>query len=342
MSRNPNDYNSTISLQPLVEKIDKVSGFVKSRNLFDISYTDNTSIMFDKIENSVTLLPSANRRGGDVSYGKDDVVSTFALPIGYFPWSDKITKQDYQDKRKAGTDSEADNEANVTAGKLKNGKLAMDQTHEYMMLETVKGNCVTPDGVSLANMFSLFGETQIEIDFLLGTAATNVDGKVAELKRTIAKNNTTGASINGLIDVIVGEEFFDKLISHSSVQQAYLNSTSNVRYQETLSTYQEWGVSDMFEYRGVRFITYSHTFKLPDGSTKEAVEAADGHALPNIDGLFRGVYGPSQNMDINGGAEMFAQEYRDPKGRYKEIMMETSPLFYCVNPLVLVKVTTSD
>lgn len=342
MARHPNDFNSTIDLQSSVDKIDKVSGFIKSRNLFETSFTANTSIMFDKIENDVTLLPSANRRGGDTAYGKDDKVSTFALPLGYFPWSDKITKQDYMDKRRAGSNDENDNEANVTAMKLRNGKMAMDQTHEYMMLQTVKGDCVTPDGVSLANMFTLFGETQITIDFLLGTAGTDVDAKISELKRTIAKNNTTGATLSGPLDVIVGEEFFDKLVSHPTIQQAYLNSTSNVRYQESLSEFQSWGISDMFEHRGVRFITYSHTFKLPNGTTEIAVVANEGHALPNISGLFRGVFGPSQNMDSEGGAEMFAQEYRDPRGRYKEIMMETAPLFYCVNPLVLVKVETSN
>ena len=342
-TRHPNDFNSVINWSAAIEQIPNQTSFIKNKNLFDITFTNQTAVLFDRILSQVTLLPASNRRGGDFSYGKDDKVETYSLPLSYFRYNDTVTKQDFLDKRKAGTQDENDTAASVMQMKLTNGRRAIDQTHEYMMLQAIKGNCVTPDGTSIADMFTLFNETQIVVDFDLGTAATDVDAKISELKDAVVRNIKTGGVYGSPMEVLVGRDFFNKLKNHPAVQQAYLNSVSNIRYREDLANYSSWGISDVFEYQGVVFMVYSAVFNLPDGSTEVAVEANDGHAIPNIQGasLFRGVYGPSQRIDSDGGAEVFAFEFNDGRGFTRDLMMETAPLFYATKPLALVKVTTS-
>lgn len=344
ITRHPNDFNHTIEWTAAINEVPNQSSFIKNMGLFTEEYTDQEAILFDKIDAEVTLLPDANRREGRPSYGKDRKVSTYALPLAYFHHADRVTKQDYMSKRRAGTANDQDTAANVIYEKLVDLRRAVDQTHEYMMLQAIKGITVTPEGTVLANMFDEFGVTQPEIDFELGTATTNVDGKIAQLKDAVVRNLKTGGVIRGPLNVMVDRSFFDKLISHPNVQEVYMNSTSNVRYQEDLSTYYTWGISDVFVHRGVRFLVYGHVFNLPDGTTQEAIEEDTGYVIPDVAGgsVFRAYYGPSQRMDVDGGAEMFAWEYRDPKQRYHEMEVETAPLFIGTKPLAQVKVITSN
>lgn len=342
-TRHQNDFNHTTEWTASINEIPNQSSFIKSKNLFDVSFTDQEAILFDKIESSYTLLPDSNRRGGKPSYGKDDDVSTFSLPLAYFHHEDAITKQDYMSKRRAGTADQGEVQANVIAKKLANGRRMVDQTHEYMMLQAIKGVCKTPQGTTLADMFSEFGLTQVEIDFDLGTATTDVDAKCSDVKDAMVKNLKTGGVITGTPEVLVDRSFMKKLKSHPNVVQAYLNSTSNVRYQQDLSSYMTWGISDVFEYQGLRFLVYGHEFTLPDGTTEAAIATDTGHVIPDVvgDSVFRAWYGPSQRLDVDGGSEMFSFEYRDPKQRSHEIEFETAPLMICTKPAALIKVTTS-
>lgn len=344
VTRNPNDFNHTIEWTDEINEIPNQSSFIKSRGLFSVSYTNQEAILFDKIESEVTLLPTTNRREGKPSYGKDRKVKTYSLPLAYFSHADNVTKQDFLSKRKAGTADQNDTLSNVITEKLVDMRRKVDQTHEYMQLQAIKGITKTPDGIELANMFDEFGISQTTVDFVLGTDTTNIDEKLATLKDTVVKSLKTGGVIQAPLEVLVGRTFFNKFVNHPKVIQAYLSSVSNQRYQQDLSQYLTWGISDMFEHRGVRFLVYSHTFNLPDGTTEIAVAENDGHTLPNVvgDSIFKAWYGPSQRLDVEGGADMFAWEYRDPRQKYHEMEVETAPLFIATKPAALVKVTTSN
>jgi hypothetical protein len=342
-TRNPNDFNSMIEWTDKIEQVANQSGFIKGMGFFSSSFTDQEAVLFDRIENDVTMLASANRRGGDASYNKDRTVKTYSLPLSYFRHRDSVTKQDFLGKRKAGEANQNDTLQSVIAEKMVDMKGHMDETHEYMMLQAVKGNCVTPDGVSIADMFTLFGETQIEVDFLLGNPATNIRAKCAEVKDAMIKNLKTGGTVNGMIPVIVDRSFFDKLMNHPDVVEKYLNSTSNLQYQEDISDYYTWGISDIFDFQGLRFMVYSHVFTKPDGTTEQAIEADTGHVIPNTSrSIFKAVYGPSQRINSVGGAEIHAWEKQDQDDFEYNLMMESAPLYWCTRPLSLIKVTTSS
>lgn len=344
VTRSFEDANHVTGWTRNILEIPNQSSFIKDMGLFDATYTNQEAIAFDKVEHEITLLADVNRRGGPATYGKDQEVSTYTLPLGYFRHMDAITKQDYMGKRRAGSSDQEEIFANVLADKLKSMRAAVDQTHEYMYIQAIKGNTVTPSGTPLANMFSLFGISQTTVDFELGTDETNVHAKIAKVKDTVIKNLKTGGLIRGPLKILVDRSFFDKLINHPQLRADYLNSTSNVRYQEDLSKYYTWGISDVFETQGVVFMVYGAEFNLPDGGTEKAIETDTGHVVPEVmgDSIFRSVFGPSQRIDVEGGEEMFAWQFRDPRQFYHELMVETAPLMYCTKPAALVKVTTSN
>lgn len=340
-TRHPNDFNHVTEWTDSIIEIPNTTSFIKSKGLFNANFTDQEAILFDRIESDYTLLPSTNRRGGQPTYGKGRSVKTFSLPLSYFHHMDNITKQDYKGKRKAGTTDQEKTEADVLFEKLEDARRVIDQTHEYMQLQAIKGSCKTPDGVVLADMFSEFSLSQTTIYFDLGNSSANIKAKLAALKDAVVKNLKTGGVVRAPLEVIVDRTFFNAFVMHANVVDKYMNSTSNIQYQKDLSTYYTWGISDMFEMDGVRFLVYEYTFNLPDGTTEVAIASNSGHVIPQTGGksIYQAYYGPSQRMDSNGGSEMFAWEFMDPKGRYRELEFETAPLFICTKPATLVKVS---
>lgn len=328
-----------------IGQVDNQYGLMNGMGLFRTQGISQTAVVFDKSLNDTTLLPQVSRRGRETTKGNDRKVETFSLPLAYFKHSDYITPEDIQGWRMPGTPDGEETMANVRVQKLTDMRYQVDQTLEYMKVQAIKGISTTPDGTVLANMFTEFGVAQPTIDFDLGDNTTNVDAKIAELKRGIQAALKTGGVVSG-IDVIVGVDFYDKLINHPQVRQAYmyyLNSGAQ-RNRDDMSTFMSWGVMDVFEHRGVRFMTYDATFKLPDGTTESAVADGEGHII--VRGprdLYRGYFGPSNKLSgaNSVGREMFAYEFTDPKDEFHEMQVETSPLFFMTQPQVAYKLTTS-
>lgn len=320
-------------------------GYINSQNYFNTRSTNQTAIIFDKDYSTTTLLPQVNRGDKAATQGKERAADTFALKLAYFKHEDRLTAEDIQGWRQVG---KTDNEtlARATAEKLTDMRRTWDQTQEYMKLQALKGVFKTPDGVTVADMFTEFGITQTEIDFVLGTSTTDVDGKIALLKRTVAKNVLNGGAIGG-VEVLVDPEFFDKLIKHAAIKTAYqyyVNSGKQA-LRDDLSNYMQWGIMDHFEHRGVTFISYDATFNLPNGTTEAAFAASTGTAYARgVRDLFRGYTGPSAKLSEANqpGQEVFMRTYVDPKDEFVEFELEAAPLYFATKPASLVAVKSSN
>lgn len=327
-----------------INNIDNTAGLISGMNLFRTQGISQTAVVFDKSMNETTLLPQVSRRGRESTKGIDRKVETFSLPLAYFKHSDYISPEDIQGWRQPGTPDSAQAMAAVRVQKLGDMRTQVDQSLEYMKLQAIKGVTATPDGVVLADMFEEFNIAQHTIDFALGTSTTNIGNKISELKRYLQTNLKTGAVMGGKPVVIVGTEFFDKLVSHPELKQAYLYYAANLNVnRDATNSFMAWGSVDQFEFKGVIFMTYDHAFKLPDGTVQKAVEETEGHVIPVVNDLFRGYFGPSNKLSGANtvGREMFAYEFTDPKDEFHEMQVETSPLFFVTQPQVLVKLTTN-
>lgn len=320
-------------------------GYINSRNYFNVKPTTQTAIIFDKDYSTTTLLPQVNRGDKSATEGKERTADTFALKLAYFKHEDRLTGGDIQGHRRVGS-TEDQTLAAATAEKLTDMRLAWDQTQEYMKLQALKGIFKTPDGVVMANMFTEFGVSQTSIDFALGTSTTNVDQKIRLMKSAISKNVLNGGAIGG-VEVLVDPEFFDKLISHPNMKNAYQfyqNSGAQL-LRDDLSSYMKWGIMDEFTFRGVRFISYDATFNLPNGTTEAAFAASTGTAYATgVRDLFRGYNGPSNKLSEANqpGQELFMRTYIDPRDEYVEFELEAAPLYFATRPASIVAVTSSN
>lgn len=320
-------------------------GFINSQNLFNMKSTSQTAIIFDKDYSTTTLLPQVVRGTNASTQGKERNADTFALRLAYFKHADRLTNEDIQGWRVPGSTDE-ETLGRATAEKMTDMRRAWDQTQEYMRLQALKGVFKTPDGITMADMYSEFNITQTEIDFVLGTSTTNVDAKLRQLKQGIATNVKNGGAISG-VRVMVDPSFFDKLISHPAIKNAYqyyINSGKQL-LRDDLSDYMKWGIMDSFSFRGVEFVVYDATFNLPSGSTEVAFAADTGiaHAL-GVNDLFRGYTGPSAKLSgaNQPGQEVFVRTYVDDRDEFVEFEMEAAPLYFCTRPASVYKVKTSN
>ena len=319
-------------------------GYINSLDLFNTRGTNQTAIVFDKDYITTTLLPQVARGDKSSTQGKEHNVDSFALRTSYFKHSDRLTVEDIQGWRKTGS-AESETLANATAEKLTDMRRVYDQTSEYLKLQALKGVFKTPDGAVVADMFAEFGITQNTLNLQLGTATTDVDSKIRQLKTLISKNVLNGGAI-GSVEVIIDPLTFDKLISHPNIKNAYqfyMNSGRQV-LRDDLSNYMQYGIMDVFEHRGVRFVSYDATFNLPNGTTEQAFADNTGLAFAGgVRDLFRGYYAPSNKLSAanTNGQELYMTAKVDDEDEYVEFTLETAPLYFCTRPASLVSLTTS-
>jgi len=344
-----------------VKEIDNQYGLLNGSGLFQGKGTSQTSIVFDRSETQIVLIPQSSRNGGPASKGMDRKVETFSLALPYHDHQDYVTPADIQGQRMAGTPDSPETLANVIAEKLTDMKLVGDQTNEFMKIQAIKG--ITKDGYggTIADMFDKLGltATTYQRDFDLGNAASDIDGHISFLKRGVAKNAKTGGRI-GKVEVAVSPAFFDALVSHPKIREAYLhyqvanNKSDAVR--GNLAAMESWGVVDTFEHKGVLFYSYDAEFDIDDGdgtittkvglgdaTERDGMEKAGFTIVKGIRNGYRGVFGPANTLSgaNSVGSEMMIYQYTDPKDKFHELELEMSNLYWMTKPQMSWRVFTA-
>ena len=336
-----------------VNNIPNQYGVLNGSNLFTGKSTGQTSFVFDKTTSQIVLLSQTRRNAGPATKGMDRKVETFSLALPYFLYQDYITPQDVQSLRKPGTSDDAESLANVLADKLEDMRLTADQTREFMKIQAIKGQTTDAEGSELADMFGELGLTaaNYQVDFDLGNAASDIDQKIAQLKRGVAKNALAGGRI-GTIEVMVTPEFFDALVSHPKIREAYLHyaakSNNSDAVRGNLQVFEEWGVVDRFEHKGVLFYTYDARFNVDQGDgTVDEVRGLGSNSgsrdtttkegftiVRGMRNVYNGVFGPANTLSgANvGGSEIMVRQYTDPKDKFHEMELEMSGLYYMTRP----------
>ena len=199
---------------------------------------------------------------------------SFTIP--WIPHDDAITPQDIQGVRGFGMSDAADPLATVMERKLTRMRVKHAQTREYMEVNALRGIVKDGAGVTLYDYFSEFGLAQQAVDFVLGTATTNVQAKVREVLRKI-ETELKGETMTGVL-AFVSPEFFDKLIGHAKVEDAYKYFSSTGAQPLREDTRRR------FPFAGIVFEEYNATVTLSTGVDRDAGAGrrrhrlSDGHA----------------------------------------------------------------
>ena len=156
--------------------------------------------------------------------------------------------------------------------KLTRMRVKHAQTREYMEVNALRGIVKDGAGVTLYDYFTEFGLAQQSVDFVLGTATTNVQAKVRDVLRKI-ETELKGETMTGVL-ALVSPEFFDKLIGHAKVEDAYKYFSSTGAQPLREDTRRR------FPFAGIVFEEYNATVTLSTGATETLVPAGEGIAFP--------------------------------------------------------------
>ena len=347
ITHNPSNVNGIIDWTAEINEIDNQFGFIRQYGDFNIRTTSTSSIILDRIENDIRLIPATNPRAKDRNVGKDRDVTQFAMALQYYSDDDYIDVQDIQDQRMPGEPNTEETFANVRATKLEDLRFAHDQTDEYLRFLAMKGDLPAGAAAGSANMYELFGLTigDFTVDLDAGNASVDLDAKIAEVKRKVADGYKAGSPISG-VDFILSQDLFDQIIANPKfreVYQYYVNSGQQ-RLRDENMDYYSWGVVDYFEHRGVRFMAYNPTFKDAAGADVNVLGSLEGFAVPRGSrDMFRGYHGPANKLSLanRGGQELFAFEFTDQADESHTIQTQARKLYWATKPAAIIQLTSS-
>lgn len=313
--------------------------------LFSEEMLSTHTVTFEE-QNKTLGLIADQYRGAKPQANKDDLRKIHSYNIPHFPDVDAVKPQDIQNKRAYGSATVAETEAAVIARKMERIRRNYDVTLEVSRFATLTtGNLYSPSGIVVGNFFTQTGVTQTSVDFVLGTAGTDIVAKCEAVIAAMQDNANTGDVITGVV-AYASPEFFAKLIAHSKVQVAYQYYTATegqLIQRNRAGSNGPANISGLyreFSFGGIRFIEVRTVL-----AGQRLIPAGEVVFVPTgTTDTFVTYYGPANKMDfVNTMAERtYMWAYRDPKGEGIDLEAESNWLNVLRRPSLVVKGTTSN
>jgi hypothetical protein len=304
--------------------------------LFRFEGVTQRSIVIEQRAGVLSLLPSVPL-GAPATVGNREAraMRSFALP--WIPHDDVILPADIQGMPALGVSDTADPLVDVMNRKLTLMRRKHAQTREYMEMNALRGIVKDGAGTTLYNYFTEFDLAQISVDFVFGTASTNIQSKVRTTLRAI-EDNLLGETMT-TAHALVSSEFFDKLISHPKTEEAYkfFSATGGQPLREDMRR--------AFPFAGVLFEEYNGSVTLSNGSAERLIPAGEGIAFPlGTFDTFTTYGGPANLLETanTNGLPLYARQMMDAKGRWIDLMTEASILPVNKRPRLAIRLHTSN
>lgn len=323
------------TLSAAINKLPNRFGRIAELNLMPIKGVTTRSIDIEERNGVLNLVPTRpwGSPGTQNKSGKRTLRS-FAIP--HMPLDDAILASDVQGIRAFGMEGEVDPVTRKVAEKLQEMRDKLDQTLEFRRFGALKGIILDADGTTLYNLYTEFGITPKSVDFVLGTAGTDVRAKCADVKRHI-EDNLLGERMTE-VRVLVSPEFYDKFVAHANVKAAFQNWQAA---QERLGGDMRSG----FTFGGLTFEEHRAQTTDGDGNVRRYIASGEGHAFPiGTANAFSTYAAPADfNETVNTiGLPYYAKMDRQKFDRGMDLHTQSNVLPLCHRPEILVKVTTSN
>lgn len=280
-------------------------------------------------------------RGERNNYSKDYVRKLYSYSIPHFNIDDILKPEDIQGKTAYGTNDSAEVVAQALARKMERIRRSYGQLKEKIFAQLLAdGTVYAPNGTVSTNFYTEFGVSRKEVDFVFGTATTDIIGKIEEGIAHIVDNMQSGDTAQGFI-AFCSPGFFSNLIKHAKVQAAYTYySSTQEPLRNRLNSSLPMGTRT-FVHGGVTFVEYRGS----DFGGTVFMTANEARLVPigNADSF--GFYaGPANGyMDLVNtiGQENYMFTFTDPRTGAIEIQTEANLLAVARRPGVVVRLYSS-
>lgn len=209
-------------------------------------------------------------------------------------------------------------------------------TQEFHRMGGIQGLVLDADGSTLFNLFTEFGVSQQTTDIAFATATTKVRARIVVAKRQ-AEDELGGVIATGWRG-FCGKTWFDALIDHATVAEAYKYQQG----QQLQNDLRETG----FSYGGVMWEEYRGSVTpQAGGSPVSFVNDSQAWLVPIVPGMFVTRFAPADYEEtVNTvGLPFYAKQAADPSGfnKYRALEVQSNPISLCLRPRAVVKLTQS-
>ena len=319
------DYTQEINMIP------NTFGRIQQMGLFGASEgVDTDMVVIDKVGQTLSVL-AAKERGAPADRQNPETRETVLFQIPHFRIEDYITPMDVRARRAPGS-QQLDSIDRVRLKKTNTLRATHAQTMEFLRMGALKGKIIDGAGVELIDLYAEFGITEKAVDFKLGTDTTDVQKKAMEVKRHIELNVANGQVIDNFHS-FVDPDFFDGLIGHPKVREAYQHYTSA---PDPLRN----DARRRFPWMGIVWEEYNASVKGATGQTIKFVPTKEARVFPTgVQDMFANYFPPANHIEhVNTlGQEMYLFETTDPEGRWIKLDSESNALPICRRPGALVR-----
>lgn len=304
--------------------------------LFQDEFLTTKTVTFEEQKQTLGLIGDA-AWGSKPTANNEDTRRIISYSIPHFPVADALYPSDIAGVKAWGTQDQAETEAAAMARKIARIRKNFDITKEQAYFRTLtSGTAYAPNGTVAANYYTDAGATQKTVDFVLGTATTDVIAKVEEVVAHIQDNINNGDMVTQIVG-LASPEFFSALIAHAKVQAAYTYYTATAGQEILRNRAGEFasGMYRTFVFGNVKFIEV----RMSLGGTR-LVTAKDCIFVPmGTTDLFTTFYAPAQRFGyVNTIAESgYLWTFRDPKGTEITIEAEQNFLPVLKRPQIVVR-----
>ncbi|MBW2342511.1 MAG: major capsid protein [Deltaproteobacteria bacterium] len=329
------DAFNVVSLTDSINILPNTYGRVRELNLMPGKGVRTRAVVVEEKHGVLNLLPT-QPPGSPGTTGNRAKRKVRSLTVPHIPHDDVILPAEYEGIRAFGSETDMAALAQVMNDHLETMRAKHAITLEHLRMGALKGVILDADASTIYNLYTEFEITQKVVDFLLGTAATNIQTKCFEVARHI-EDNLKGEVMSG-VRALISQEFFDKLIAHAKVRDVFANHSAAL---DRLGG----DPRKNFIFGGIIFEEYRGVATDPDGTSRRFIASGEGHAYPEgTMNTFKTIFAPADFVETANtlGIELYAKQELRKFGRGIDLHTQSNPLPLCYRPGVLVKIHSSN
>lgn len=319
------DAFSMSTLTDSINRIPKLPTKLGSLGLFKPAGLPTTTCWIEQRDQALRLIQTSPR-GAPAEQLLGDKRDALKFSVPHISLESTIYAAEIQDRRQFGSETSTETVESAVNDRMQALRRNIESTWEWHRCGALKGQVLDADGSVLYDLYDEFAATQPEKTIALSDPATKVRTACLDVVRTI--EDSLGAASHSGIVAACGEDFFDELIDHADVRDAY------ARYQDGAALRDDPRAG--FQFAGITFVEYRGSV----GDTK-FLAADDCYAFPTGTDNFIARFGPADFLDSvnNNGVPLFAKIAQDAEfQRYARLHVQSNPLFLNTNPGAVVKI----
>ncbi|MBV4475220.1 major capsid protein [Pseudomonas botevensis] len=314
------DAFSVPSLTAAINEQEYLPGRISSLGLFHEEGTTNLTVQVEKDGDTLALVPAGERGSSGLVVGgsKRNLIpfNTVHLPERFTIKADEI-----QGIRAFGTRTELQSVQDVVNRRLAKARRQLDATHEFQRMGALNGQILDADGKTvLLDIYKSFGVNRQKMP--MGLNDPEADLRVNAGEALDMQADALGSVTSSGSRAFCGKNFWNKLVSHKSVKQTYLNTLQAASLRGDARESFEFGGIVWERYRGkvagVLFVHDDKALLVPEGVPDLYISVfapADYMETVNTEGL--PYYSKLEPLPFNKGVAGEAQ---------------SNPLHLCTRP----------